>query len=211
MSNLTAQRTEDHWSATAHLWPGERARAYTFHFTFQDDGAFAAHAQEWREVLTAYPQLDLVPDRWLHLTTQGVGMLGEVDERDLEAIGDYAAFHLAHLPPFEATVDKPAFTPQAVRFEPEPAEPAAAVRDALRTAIGQVLPAVPEPADGFVPHVTIGYGNVEADAAGIIAAIANADIDPTPLWIDHVDLIELRRDEGPYYSWRLLRSLPLGA
>lgn len=203
---IETPRTADHWWWRPGWGPG--ARCHTIHITFQDQPALHAHAQAWREILAPFTQLDLVPDSWLHLTMQGLGMRGEVDERDVATIGELAAARAAKLHAFDLTVGAPSFTPEAVRFDPTPIAGATKLRDAMRSAIGEVWADVPEAAGGFEPHITVGYGNTDVDASEIIAAIERAEIEPITIRIAHADLILLGRD-SKVYTWSVTRSLPL--
>src|ERR1035438_8497606 len=79
---------EDHWWWRPGWRPGRRM--YTWHVTFGEMpcvGDLAAHVQAR---LAGLPGLDLVPGRWLHLTTQGVGFTDEVVSADVVAIVDAA-------------------------------------------------------------------------------------------------------------------------
>lgn len=66
----------DHWWWRPGRKPGRRF--YTFHFTFERQPAVQHLAAEARGRLSGFPALDLVPSRWLHLTTQGIGFTDEV-------------------------------------------------------------------------------------------------------------------------------------
>lgn len=206
MIETPERRTADHWWWRPGWGPG--ARCYTVHVTFQDQPALHAHAQAWRDVLARFPQLDLVPDPWLHMTTQGLGMQGAIEPRDVEAIGERVAAQVAKLEPFELIVGTPSFTPEAIRFDPTPAAPVKRLRNGVRSGIAEVWAEVPEAAGGFEPHITIGYGNTEADANEIIAAIETAGIEPITIRVTHADLIMLGRDDK-IYTWSVVRSLPL--
>ncbi|MGH3921873.1 MAG: 2'-5' RNA ligase family protein, partial [Pseudonocardiaceae bacterium] len=78
-----AAQMRDHW-----WWrPGWRVgrRFYTWHLTFQDQEDVHRLARVYQHRLDA-PNLDLVPLRWLHLTTQGVGFTDEVSADDAARI-----------------------------------------------------------------------------------------------------------------------------
>lgn len=203
----SASRVSDHWWWRP-KW-GIGTRWYTWHWTFQRDAVLHAHAEAWRKVLAQFPSLDPVPDQWLHMTGQGVGRVGDIAEDDVNAIIEAARRKLAETTPIRLTVDRPEFTPEAVRFTPQPMDAVGDLRLSIRQAIGEVLADVPEDADGFVPHITIGYGNRDADAAPIIDAIAGADIPPAEITVTTADLIVLGRDERRY-EWDYRAQLPLG-
>jgi 2'-5' RNA ligase len=202
---MTEAKTADHW-----WWrPGWSVgrRFYTWHLTF--DGQHDLHriAAAWRARLAPFPMLDLVPDQWLHLTMQGIGFVDEVEPATIDAIVAATRPHLAKVPGFELVLDRPSFTPEAIRWDPESTGPAQ-VRDAIRAGIADVRPEVPEPADGFGAHVTIGYANSDSPAGPILDVLANAPSDPATVRIRAAQLIELNRDNR-MYEWTTVAEVPL--
>ncbi|MBY8889305.1 2'-5' RNA ligase family protein [Streptomyces sp. PTM05] len=196
----------DHW-----WWrPGWRQGRsfYTFHLTFQHATQVHRIAAAYRRALAAVPGLDLVPDQWLHLTMQGLGFTDEVSDTDLNAIIAAARERLRAVPAFDLTLTRPEITPEAIRWEAQPATPTIAVRDALRQAIGAVWPTVPEVADGFAPHVSIAYSNAAGPAGPIADALDQVHEPPAVTPIDRVDLIVLNRDTR-MYQWTTHTSIPL--
>ncbi len=207
LSMTDVESMADHW-----WWrPGWRlgARFLTWHLTFEDAPQVHRVAADYRRILAGVPGLDLVPDPWLHLTMQGLGFADDVADRDVAAIVDAARVRLARIPGFEVSFDRPAVTPEAVRWEAAPGEPVAAVRDAIRAAIGEVWAEVPERADGFGPHISIAYSGSDRPAAPVLAAIAAAPSAPATARITHADLILLNRDHR-MYEWEPVANIPLG-
>lgn len=201
------ERMADHW-----WWrPGWAVgrRFYTWHLTFEHAAAVHELASAYRAGLATVPGLDLVPDRWLHLTMQGLGFVDELDQGDVDAIVAAAGKHLATVEPFELTLHRPTVTPEAIRWDPESSGPAA-VRDAIRSAIGEVWPAVPEPADGFGAHVTIAYSNAAGPAAPVRTALDQVDAPPAVARIESADLIVLGRDRR-MYEWTTHAAVRLGS
>ncbi|MEU1624296.1 2'-5' RNA ligase family protein [Streptomyces sp. NPDC020096] len=205
--------TIDHGSMANHWWwrPGwEPGRCfYTWHLTFQDATDVHRLADAYRRGLATVHGLDLVPDRWLHLTMQGLGFTDEVAEKDARAIVDAAAVRLAGIPAFDLTLDRPQITPEAIRWEARPGEPPAAVRSAIRSAIGDVWDDVPERADGFAPHVSIAYSSSDGLAALVAEALTAVDEPPATARIESVELIMLNRDHQ-MYEWESFAGVPLG-
>jgi 2'-5' RNA ligase len=156
-------------------------------------------AETYRVALGGLPSLDLVPDRWLHLTMQGPGFIDEVSASDVEAIVREVRARLALVPAFDIQLDRPVFTPEAIRWDPE--GPVDRVRREIRAAIGEVWPVVPEGADRFTPHVTIAYANRAGPAAAILDAISSVPSEPATAAITAVDLIVLNRDQHTY-QWQ---------
>ncbi|MFI9598096.1 2'-5' RNA ligase family protein [Nonomuraea sp. NPDC052265] len=202
------QRMADHW-----WWRpgwGLSRRFYTWHLTFEHSPEVHRLAQTYRDALAEVSGLDLVPDKWLHLTMQGVGFVDEVSDADVRAIVDAAQTRLALLPAFELKLDRPRITPEAIRWEATPVGPPSAVRDAIRSAIADVWTTVPEPAEGFEAHVTIAYSNADGPAGPVQNALDQVDEPPALAEIRSADLIILNRDEQ-MYEWERFATAPLKA
>ena len=196
----------DHW-----WWrPGwrEGREFYTWHVTFQDALDVHRLAEAYRRGLAGVPGLDLIPDRWLHLTMQGLGFTDEVADADLRAIIDAAAVRLRGLPAFGMTLTRPEITPEAIRWEAQPGDAPAAVRSGIRSAIGDVWPEVPEDATGFAAHVSIAYSNATGPTEPVARALAAVDEPPAVARIEHVDLIRLNRNHQ-MYEWETVAEIPL--
>ncbi|MFC5820993.1 2'-5' RNA ligase family protein [Nonomuraea harbinensis] len=204
---MTEEPMADHW-----WWrPGWRQgrRFYTWHLTF--DHAHDVHrlARRYRDGLARVKGLDLVPDRWLHLTMQGLGFVDELAEVDVRAIVDAARARLATVPPFTITLDRPRITPEAIRWEAHPQQPVVAVRNAIRDAIASVWPAVPEPAEAFAGHVTIAYSNAQRPPQPVADALDTVQAVPALTLVRKAELIVLGRDRR-MYEWEEYATAPLG-
>lgn len=200
-------RMADHW-----FWrPGWRVgrRFYTWHLTFADAADLHRLAADYRKALAPLPGLDLIPDRWLHLTMQGLGFTDEVDGGDVDAIVEAARARLAGVAPFTLVFDRPTITPEAIQWRVNPAGPAA-VRNALRAAIGDVWTTVPEPADGFKAHVSDAYSNADGPQAPVRQALDRVESAPATVRVTGAQLIVLGRDSRAY-EWTVHASVPLGA
>ncbi|MCX4550626.1 MULTISPECIES: 2'-5' RNA ligase family protein [unclassified Streptomyces] len=197
----------DHW-----WWrPGWTVgrRFYTWHLTFDGQGDVHRLAAQYRAALAPIEGVDPIPDEWLHLTMQGVGFVGEVDQADVTAIVGTARERLAAVPAFDVTLSKPVVDPEAILIPAQPDSPVRAVRDAIRASIGEVLPEVPETAEGFTPHVSVGYSNATGPKTPFEETIASADIEPARARITHADLIIIHRDNR-MYEWEPVVKVPLG-
>jgi 2'-5' RNA ligase len=197
----------DHW-----WWrPGWNVgrRFYTWHLTFGGQEDVHRFAERYRAVLPGDGRLDPIPDQWLHLTMQGIGFIDEVDRADVDAIVDAARVRLAAVPAFDIALSAPVLDPEAVLVPVHPGEPVRAVRDAIRTAIGDVLPEVPEKADGFRPHVSVAYSNSDGPADSIGQALEAANVPTAAAHIDSAELIVLHRD-NQMYEWEPYASVGIG-
>jgi 2'-5' RNA ligase len=91
-----------------------------------------------------------------------------------------------------------------------PVEPLIALRHAIRDAIGDVWgqDRVPEPADGFRPHVSLGYSNAAGPAEPLATALAAHTEYTAEVVVSSVSLIDLNRDHRTY-EWTDVATVPL--
>ena len=181
---------------------------YTFHVTFEDQLAVQELAAEARQRLAGLDGLDLVPGRWLHLTTQGVGFTDEVSDADLAAITSAARARLASMAPVVVTLTPPRVASEGIACHVGPDEVLTPARDALRAAIGDVwgpqrVPEGPE----WSPHVSIAYAS--ADSSGDAFEAALGGLGGASVTVRLMDLIRLGRDRR-VYEWETVVRLPLG-
>lgn len=189
-------------------WSQGRA-AYTWHLTFGDQPDVHRFAAEYQAALAPGEGLDMIPQRWLHLTMQGIGFVGEIPESTVQDIAAAARRRLAALPSFGITLGAPVVDPEAVLVPVQPADPVRRLRDTVRAAIGDVLADVPGDPDRFTPHVSLAYSNAEGPAAPYAAAIADAAVEPAKALVTHADLIRINRDHR-MYEWVTVAQVPLG-
>ncbi|MGW2262136.1 2'-5' RNA ligase family protein [Streptomyces sp. NPDC001780] len=203
----SSENMSNHW-----WWrPGWSAgrRFYTWHLVFDGQSDVHRFADQYRTALAGADGLDLIPDRWLHLTMQGVNFVDEVDEADVDLIVEAARARLAVVPAFDLTLSAPVLDPEAVLVPVHPQDPVRTVRAALRAAIGDVLPEVPEKAEGFRPHVSLAYSNSDGPADVISEALALASVEPATARIESAELIVLHRDNR-MYEWEPYARVTLG-
>jgi 2'-5' RNA ligase len=203
-------RMKDHW-----WWrPGWRVgrRFYTWHLTFGDSPQIAGLAIRYQNAISL-DFLDPVPLEWLHLTMQGIGFADEVSRRDLDAVVTAARDECAPLRPFDILVGPAYADAEGVPLAIEPWEPIEDVRAAIRRAIARVwgFEHVPEPEEGFTPHITLFYSNSQADPAPLHRALVTLpSTPPVRATVRAASLIELGRDEH-VYRWSTIAEVPLGS
>ncbi|OLF09364.1 hypothetical protein BLA60_19505 [Actinophytocola xinjiangensis] len=198
----------DHW-----WWrPGWRIGRsfYTWHVTFDDQSSAGDLVTGYAPVLAALPGLDPVPMRWLHLTLQGIGFTDDVTRSDVDRMVSAALAGCARLAPFTVTIGPAHVDPETVQLPVRPLAPLAELRRAVRRAIGDVWgpERVPEPEDGFHPHVTLGYANSAGPVAPVAEALAAHEARTADVTISTVSLINLNRDNKAY-EWTDVASVPL--
>ncbi|MFJ9719935.1 2'-5' RNA ligase family protein [Streptomyces sp. NPDC101213] len=205
---MTTASMRDHW-----WWrPGWDVgrRFYTWHVTFDGQDEVHALADEYRSALAPLGEsLTLIPDRWLHLTMQGVGFVNEVADADVQAIVERARARLAQVPAFDVQLGPAFVDPEAVLLPARPDEPLQQVRRAVRAAIGDVMDEVPEEADGFRPHVSVAYSAAEGPAEPVVQALAGLGERSARVRISAADLIVIHRDNR-MYEWETYASVALG-
>ena len=199
----------DHW-----WWrPGWRVGRsfYTWHFTFADQPEAARLVADYAPALAELPILDPVPLRWLHLTTQGIGFTDEIARSDVDRIVAAAQKRCAGLEPFTVRIGPAHVDPETIQMPVHPIEPLAAARQAIRDAIGDVWghSNVPEQADGWRPHVSLGYANATGPAEPVAAALRAHGDHIAEVTVETVSLIDLNRDRKAY-EWTEVHSVPLG-
>jgi 2'-5' RNA ligase len=204
---MTPEHMSNHWWWRP-AWSVGR-RFYTWHLTFDGQPDVHRFADQYRAALAGVEGLDLIPDRWLHLTMQGISFTNEIDQADVDAIAEAARVRLAAVPAFALTLSAPAIDPEAVLVPVRPHDPVHAVRDAIRAAIGDVLPDVPEQAAGFRPHVSLAYSNCDGPADAITTALDAATVPPATARVASAELIVIHRDNR-MYEWEPYARVALG-
>ncbi|MFI9343309.1 2'-5' RNA ligase family protein [Streptomyces sp. NPDC052773] len=185
-------------------------RFYTWHLTFEGQTDVHRLAGEYRAALA--PLGDLltpIPDRWLHLTMQGIGFVGEAKEPDVHAIVEVARERLAAVPSFDIRIGPVVLHSEAVLLPVHPDGPVRQVRDAIRASIGEVLGEVPEKAESFTPHVSVAYSAADGPAAPIMEALRELDPEPARARISSAELIIIHRDNR-MYEWEPFATVSLG-
>jgi 2'-5' RNA ligase len=185
-------------------------RFYTWHLTFEGQDDVHRLAAEYRSALAPLGDvLTPIPDQWLHLTTQGIGFVGEAKESDVHAIAEAARLRLAAIPAFDLQLGPAVLDPEAVLLHVEPDGPVRSIREAIREAIHDVLGEVPEKAEGFTPHVSVAYSAADGLAELIARALAELDAPPARARISTAELIVIHRD-NQMYEWESFARVPLG-
>jgi 2'-5' RNA ligase len=203
---VSPENMADHWWWRPGWKPGRRM--YTWHITFDDQPTIQDLAARYQAKLSGLTGLDLIPARWLHLTTQGLGFTDEVSDTDVDAVVDRARQRLAKVDPVQATLGPATVTPEAILLDVAPLSELRRIRDELRASITDVWgPDRLMEGDDWTPHVSVAYSNSTAPAAPYLAAMENGDTASVP--ISHVQLIVLDRDQR-MYEWTTRADIPLG-
>ncbi len=108
----------NHWWQRPGRHPGREL--YHWHMLFHDQPAVQQLAAAAQERLAGLPGLDIVPIRWLHLTTYIVGFVDEIPESKVKTIVAEAGRLLAQVPPIPITLGRIFYHPEAITLPVEP-------------------------------------------------------------------------------------------
>jgi hypothetical protein len=195
-----------------HWWwrPGWHAgrKMYTWHITFNDQPPLHQLVKAYQAPLTSLGGLDLIPIRWLHLTTQGVAFTDEISWEEMARIIEAARKRLTAQRPVSLTAGPAFVDPEAIMLELPSASRLYPVRDKIRAAIAEVRGGanVPE-TDEWNPHISIAYSNSDGTAAPYMEALRSVTHPPVDLTISAIHLIELSRDTH-LYQWTTKAEIP---
>lgn len=203
-----ATSVRDHW-----WWrPGWHVgrRFYAFHCTFEDQPDLHRYAAAYREALSTVPTTTLVPDRWLHLTLQGVGFCDQVPTATLDTIASGVTARLDHVAAIETRTDGIVVADEAIAIPLAQPEPVRHLRTAIRTALGPILgdDQVPDDPDRFRPHISVGYITAAGSAQPYLAALHDTNPRAATVRIQEVSLIRMHRDHR-MYEWETVDRIPL--
>jgi 2'-5' RNA ligase len=220
MGVQTAAVTEHRPRLCDHWWPRPGWRpgriALTWHLTFPDAPALGNHVAAYQRALDGLPGLGAVPAEWLHLTVQAIGYADEIPAPTVAAVVAAVRARVAALPPFELVFDRPTIYGEAIAIHTRPDAPVEHLRARVRAGIADVLGDVataPEQAHGFLPHVTIAYSRIDADATPYAAALDEVEQAPTSVPVTEIALIRQERLLEPdwLYRWTIEAIAPLPA
>jgi 2'-5' RNA ligase len=203
-----ADTLRDHW-----WWrPGWQigTRFYTWHLTFDSRDMLHQLVDHYQSVLSGFSGLDLIPHRWLHVTMQGVGHVGQVDDDQLASVITAVRSRLAALDPVVIRFDRPVVRPEAIALPALPASEVDRLRTAIRTALGDVLGTanVPESASSYQPHLSLAYSSGEQPTAAIVAALEAEPGRPVEFEVTEAALIIQHRDNR-MYEWTTKARAPI--
>jgi 2'-5' RNA ligase len=153
--------------------------------------------------LRPFRELDPVEHAGLHITLQGIRFVDETDDADIDLLADAVGRRLSAMDLPELSTAHPETDTDAVQLPILPRDPFVQLRDAIQSTVdselgGDFLYRLPEPRNGFDPHVTIVYAVLHA-----------APAPRASFHVRHASLIKLRR-RTRRWSWEGERALAIG-
>ncbi len=199
----------DHW-----WWrPGWREGRYFYacHLPLGHESELLGLVRDYREALSDQPGLDLIPDKWLHLTVQGIGFTDEIGDGELRAIMTDVRRRLGELEPVSLTVASAVVSDEAIVLPVDPSSGVAALKETVHVAVERVLgDRLGSTGRPYRPHVSIAYVNVDGPAQPYVEAVESVPARPTTLTIRSVPLLSMHRDHR-MYEWDIVGVAALGA
>ncbi len=194
----------DHWWQRPGRLPGREL--YHWHILFHDQPAVRELVATAQERLAGLPGLDMVPLRWLHVTTYIAPFADEISDGQVAAMVDEARRLLGSIAPIPVSLGRVLYHPQAVTLAIEPFGALDPVLDAVRAATRSAGCDGHTDTDPWLPHVSVAYSNTTGPAAPIIAALGRRlpriDVD-----LASVSLVA-QTQMGHTWQWRIVAEVP---
>lgn len=200
-----------------HWWwrPGWRTgrHFYACHLITEGQPQLRELAHRYQAALAHIAGLDLIPQAWLHITTQGIGFADEVSTADLASVQKHLTERLRDREPPVVTSWQPAIWQEAVVLKAIPREPLYQLRiamyDAVAAALGPAKFSAPRPApDQFTPHMSVAYASHDGPAEPIAEALRTVKADAV-ITFGQAFLLEFHRDRR-MYEWTQATPIPIG-
>jgi 2'-5' RNA ligase len=204
MSPLPTQMA-DHWWPRPGRRPGREL--YHWHVLFHDQPRVRELAAMAQARLADLAGLDMVPMRWLHLTTYIAGFVDEVPDSGVDLMAAEAHRLLASTAPIPVSLGRVLYHPEAVALAVEPFGALGPVLDAVRTATRSAGGEGHTDTDPWFPHISIAYSNRSGFAAPIIAALGRR-LPEVEVTIRSVSLVA-QTQVGRTWQWRSVAEVPL--
>jgi 2'-5' RNA ligase len=203
MSPIPAQMA-DHW------WqrPGRRPdrELYHWHMLFHDQPTVRELVETAHERLAGLPGLDLVPIRWLHLTTYIVGFVDEIPQDKVTAMVAEARRLLTPISTIPIILGRIFYHPEAVTLPVEPVGALNAVLEAVRCASEAVGCSGHTDTNPWRPHISVAYSNGVWPTAPVTAALGRS-LPSTQVTIRSVSLVA-QTQVGRTWQWRPVAEVP---
>lgn len=202
----------DHWAEMPH-WP-EHRELWSFYLTLAGQQDLHRVVRHYQDQLRPLEGLDLVDPSALHITIQGIRFVDETDARSVEVLAEAVRRRLGEVDlPVLSTLG-PETDTDAVQLPVVPRESVVRVRDVIQAAVREELGddflyKLPEPRNGFDPHVTIAYVNREMHNREIVEALHRAPAPRASFRVEHASLVRLSR-RSRRWSWDGERPLAIG-
>jgi 2'-5' RNA ligase len=192
----------------AFMLPPGQGQLY-WHVLLGDDPDARAIVKQAHERLAGLTGLDLVPQRFIHLTMLIAGYSHEITGHQVDLMAEEATRQLARMEPITVTLGRVLYHPEAVVLEARPAERLRPLLEAAELATRAATGRHGALAhDVWIPHVTVAYSSADGPAAPIINALGKRLPDREVT----IRSIHIVNQDGPetVWDWRPVAEVPLG-
>ncbi|QNT92366.1 RNA 2',3'-cyclic phosphodiesterase [Streptomyces griseofuscus] len=197
------EEMSNHWDRRG--WTPS-TRAYYWMLVFPAGSALAEHARNCQDEIRDL-NFDSIDADGLHLT---LGRIGTIEEVSLEQLDTLLATTAA-MPTGRFRLQAVPMTASrgAVRYSVAPWTPVLDLHSQLSVAGAQRQLPFRKPTAALRPHIGIAYCNRPTDASIVREAIRPLrDIDSVSLPVDHLHLVEMRREDRAY-RWHVIDQVDL--
>jgi 2'-5' RNA ligase superfamily protein len=208
---VTLTHLVNHWTESPHWRPGREL--WTFYLTIPGDPAAQALVRSYQDSMVGFEHLDLILEEWLHATIHGLDFAEALDSESAHRIFDHVADALEGVAFPPMTLEAPELDTDAIYLPLRPAHPLVEIRRLILEAAAVVLGdrqlfQLPEPTNGFDPHISIAYANGDVPAYEVSARLATVP-HPTLLMQPPTLTLVLLRREDRRWSWKTAGRLVL--
>ncbi|MFG1696895.1 2'-5' RNA ligase family protein [Nonomuraea sp. NPDC049309] len=208
MSPLPTRMVNRWENRRALMLPPGQGRIY-WHVLLGEDNEARAIVQEAHDRLAGLPGLDLVPQKYIHLTTLVAGYSHEITDHQVDVMAEAAAALLGQVPPITVTLGRVLYHPEAIVLEARPADRLLPLLEAAKSATLAATGSEGALAHtAWMPHVTVAYSSAEGPAEPIIRALGKRLPDRDII----IRSIHIVNQDGPetVWDWRSLAQVQLG-
>jgi 2'-5' RNA ligase len=185
-------------------WTAERTCLY-WYLTFEDQPGLRSLFEEVEDDLRQVASIDVVPPSWLHLTLLEVGFADEVTQSEMDDLVTAARSVTALLP--LALELGPISTMTDAVVLPVASEPLVVLQGLLAEGLRTSRAVEPDP-EGFWPHVSLAYTNIDCLRDDVMGALGNVAERTTALTVPRLTLAAVTR-ERDHYRWQEVTALTL--
>ncbi|WP_344677734.1 2'-5' RNA ligase family protein [Saccharopolyspora taberi] len=164
---------------------------------------------EYQRALQDLPGFDLVPLEWMHILVQEAGFTDEIDESLVGPMVEAVRARIAGTGPLSLAFHRAVVLPESLSLPAEPQSSLHELRDSVRSALGEVLGAVPAEPEESDRHVNLAHSTSEGPAIFAVATLGATVVEPTTVRVPSLSLVRLSRDHSTS-EWEVVTEVPFG-
>lgn len=210
--DIVPEILSNHWYEIPDWPPGREL--WSFYVTLAGQTDLHATVGHYQNILGALPQLDMVPASSLHITIQGTRFVDEADPGEVIQVAEILERRLSTFEFPTLSTLSPTTDTDAIFLPVVPRNPFLELRnEIIRTVTAELgeehLYRLPEPKNGFDPHISIAYANSELDSREVFDLLRHTASARTEFHVHDLSLIKLKREQRRWL-WTDERPIRLG-